>query len=240
MARHQRSDDLLEQLLREEPKLHAANPKLHTDWVGESASPESRNWMLSHDALRWIYRQVGPESATLETGCGYSTIAFALAGAKHTVISPEPVEHESIKRWCTDHDVPVDRLEFVAADSQSSIHSLDQHPLDLVLIDGDHSFPAPFIDWYYTAERVKRGGLMVVDDTQIESGKILRDFLAAERGRWEVARMFARTAIFRKVTSDTVVRGIWWGQQPYCKAHRIGMRAKLRQRIQRVTDLIRN
>ena len=22
---------------------------------------------------------------------------------------------------------------------------------DLVLIDGDHAFPMPFIDWYYTA-----------------------------------------------------------------------------------------
>jgi hypothetical protein len=40
--------------------------------------------------------------------------------------------------------------------------------LDLVLIDGDHAFPASFIDWYYTAEQVKLGGYVIVDDTNLD------------------------------------------------------------------------
>ena len=50
----------------------------------------------------------------------------------------------------------------------------------LVLIDGSHSFPSPFIDWYYTAFRLRVGGFLVVDDTQLWTGHVLKRFLEAE------------------------------------------------------------
>jgi hypothetical protein len=88
--------------------------------------------------------------------------------------------------------------------------------LDIVIIDGDHSFPIPFIDWYYTADRIKKEGYVVVDDTQIITCRILSDFLSKEKGRWELAHEFGNTLVFRKVTENPVLREIYW-LQPYCE-----------------------
>jgi hypothetical protein len=88
--------------------------------------------------------------------------------------------------------------------------------LDIVIIDGDHSFPIPFIDWYYTADRIKKDGYVVVDDTQIITCRILSDFLSKEKGRWELAHEFANTSVFRKVTEKSVLGEIYW-LKPYCE-----------------------
>jgi hypothetical protein len=55
-------------------------------------------------------------------------------------------------------------------------------PLDIVLIDGAHAFPFPFLDWYFTASALKAGGLLVIDDVQIATGTILADFSTWTRG----------------------------------------------------------
>ena len=54
-----------------------------------------------------------------------------------------------------------------------SVHSptLELDALDLVLIDGSHSFPQVFIDWYYTQSALKVGGALLVDDVHIWTGK---------------------------------------------------------------------
>jgi len=58
---------------------------------------------------------------------------------------------------------------------------------------------------------------MMIDDTQIITGKILKDFLVSEEGRWVLETELGKTAIFCRVTSEPVARGFWFGQQPYCK-----------------------
>jgi hypothetical protein len=52
--------------------------------------------------------------------------------------------------------------------------------LDLILLDGKHAFPWPVVDWFYTADRLKQGGLMIIDDAQMRSVGVLRDFMAAD------------------------------------------------------------
>jgi predicted O-methyltransferase YrrM len=143
---------------------------------------------------------------------------FAALSAAHTVISPFREQHDLIADWCERHDVPLDHVEFVAAKSQDVIHQLDPKPLDAVLIDGGHAFPIPFIDWYYTADRLAEEGLAVVDDTQIATGAILRDFLSAEQGRWDLAAELGKTAVFRRITADAVADGVPWFAQPYSAA----------------------
>jgi len=87
--------------------------------------------------------------------------------------------------------------------------------LDLVLIDGDHSFPAPVIDWYYTAHRLKVGGLMVVDDTDIVTGLLLVDFMRADP-KWTTVwrHRSGRFAIHRKLTRP-INDFAWWNQTYY-------------------------
>ena len=69
---------------------------------------------------------------------------FALAGAKHTAISPFPFEHDRIRHWCNERRIPLDDVTMVNGPSQDILPRLDGD-LDLVLVDGDHAFPTPLI-----------------------------------------------------------------------------------------------
>ncbi len=196
----------LESLFRERPKFHGR----------EKAGTE--HYPIGDDVLKWVFENLAPGSVTLETGCGYSTVVFSMISGHHTVISPFPQEHELIKKWCLSRGLPVEHIEFIASFSQEVIHTLgnrDEQDLDMVLVDGDHAFPAPFIDWYYTADRIIQGGYFLVDDTQLITGKILKDFLLAENQRWKCEIEMGKTTVFKKMVSSPAARGIPWIKQPY-------------------------
>lgn len=219
-------------LLREQPNFHAS-------YAGDRViQSEVFNWGLDPEVLAWILERVAPNSKTLETGCGYSTVVFSILGSEHVTISPFVEEHRAIQHWCSRNQISTERVSFVAHSSQDVTATMQGGPpLDLVLIDGDHAFPAPFIDWYYTAERVKLGGYLIVDDTNLITGTILRDFLKMEHGRWDLVTDIGRTSIFARSTVESVVRGLWWGLQPFCaKRKRSGLRRIKRKISQFLTN----
>jgi predicted O-methyltransferase YrrM len=195
--------DVLAALHRERPRFHGP------------ASAAAVNLRLHREALDLLAEHLDHGMRTLETGSGSSTTLFAAAGAHHTAISPLTEEHGRIRAWLSEQGVDAAGIGFVAAASQDVLPRLAPDPLDVVLIDGDHAFPAPFIDWYYTAEHVKVGGLVIVDDTNVVTGAILRDFLAAERQRWALVADLKKTSAFRKLCSPSV-RGVGWWEQPSC------------------------
>jgi hypothetical protein len=80
-----------------------------------------------------------------------------------------------------------------------------------VLIDGSHAFPAPFVDWCYTAESLKVGGVVVVDDLRLVTARILADFLRADE-RWHEVRRDGRFAAYRKRTPPLRDDRDWLGQ----------------------------
>ena len=91
--------------------------------------------------------------------------------------------------------------------------TLEPGPLDLVLVDGSHSFPQVFVDWFYVATALRVGGHLLVDDVHVWTGRVLRDFLQAEP-EWSLVReIHGRTAILRKVAE--VDPDKLWTQQPY-------------------------
>jgi len=169
--------------------------------------------------LHWLDKNVRRNQRTLETGCGYSTIIFALKGARHTVISPIFEEHQRIRQWCEANGIDMSNLGFKLARSEELLPALDPEPLDVVVIDGWHAFPAPFLDWFFTAKRLVVNGCVIVDDTQLKSVRTLRDFLETEQGRWALVARFKRTDIFRKISRDPFV-GEWY-TQPYCAKPRL-------------------
>jgi hypothetical protein len=85
--------------------------------------------------------------------------------------------------------------------------------LDVVLLDGKHAFPWPMVDWFYTADRLKQGGLMIVDDVQMRSVGLLYNFMATDSA-WNLVRDFtAKTLVFRKMRP--LVHDIAWHMQPW-------------------------
>ena len=192
--------------------LLADNPKFHTMGSGEAAS-----YRLSPAVLSYIAGKVGPESRTLETGAGVSTVWFASLGTHHTCITPSKEEVDRIVEYCEERKITLEKVHFVIERSETAMPRLNVDGLDLVLVDGNHSFPGPFIDYYYAVERMKVGGLLIVDDTQLWTGRVLRDFLLLEP-EWQLDReFFRRTTSFIKVKEGSHLK--WWAMQPYVKKH---------------------
>lgn len=182
-------------------------PKPHEDSQGGLMV-----WGLTEAALNFIYENINDRCTTLETGCGLSTVVFALKGSRHTVIAPAPREFEITKTYCRDRGIPTDQIDFITQASQTVLPVLESPPLDLVLIDGGHGFPTPYIDWFYTAGKLKKGGFLIVDDVGLWSCQILRDFLI-EQPHWElVAEYEERTTVFRKIRDGS--EWLEWTQQP--------------------------
>jgi hypothetical protein len=177
----------LDDLLRAEPKFH------------RGASGEPYSWQLSDKVLRFINTHLYGESKTLETGAGVSTVLFALKGASHTCIVPAEEEVIRIKAFCQEHHILLDNLRFEVDRSERCLPRLDVTRLDLVLLDGAHGFPIPFLDWYYTADRLKVGGYLIIDDTQLWTGHTLKMFLMAEP-EWKLEVDYPpRSVVFTKL-----------------------------------------
>jgi Methyltransferase domain len=175
----------LKDLLNDPPKVHPYNGQLLA-------------WGLPRPALDFIDEHVTEGSKTLETGSGLSTILFALKGASHLCITPFQEEVDRIREYCQRRGVSLQSVDFRVGLSTSVLPELGPVELDLALIDGCHGFPTPFMDWYFTASRLKIGGAVVVDDVQIWTGRVLRDFLALEP-EWRLIEPFSdKTAIFVK------------------------------------------
>ena len=168
---------------------------------------------LSDQALRLIDQNVNQSSHTLETGAGISTILFAIKHAHHTCIVPDGDLANRIKEYCQPRNISVERINFHIGKSEYILPGLTTDQLDLVLIDGQHAFPAPFIDWYYTAPKLQVGGMLLVDDIQLWTGHILKEFLTEEPGWSLVSDLSGRTAAFVKEKDYSQEK--WWGQQPY-------------------------
>jgi hypothetical protein len=159
-------------------------------------------WGLSLAALEYLDRRVTRTSTTLETGAGLSTVLFALKGANHTCITPSRTEVDRIRQYGLDHGISLATVRFQIDRSDNVLTRLGVDELDLALIDGGHGFPTPFLDWYYISQRLKIGGTLIVDDVDIWTGQVLRDFLLLEP-EWKLDESckawFEKTAVFVKV-----------------------------------------
>lgn len=196
--------EILEQILVERPSLH---PR---------ADGSERCIGLHSDALNYLYSQLAPGHHTLETGCGLSTIIFALAGCHHRAVVPNSGHIEATIRYAENYQISLEQTEFLEARSEDVLPGLESPaPLDVVLIDGGHAFPIPYIDWFYSRQHLAVGGLLVIDDIQMKTVAILVDFLS-QQTEWERATVIRRTAFFRKI-GEPEIDGAWdyWHKQPF-------------------------
>jgi hypothetical protein len=191
-------DEAIEELISSRPRIH---------WTDQ-------DWGLVPEAMRWLADHVEAGWRTVETGCGQSSILFTLKGANHTIVAPAEWEHENVRKWCEERGFSTENLTSVVSHSERALPSLIEEPIDLALIDGAHAFPFPFVDFLYLATALKPGGYLLVDDTHVRTGAVLREFLLAEEDRWEHEADLSVTTAFRK-TSDTILPEIDHVGQPW-------------------------
>jgi hypothetical protein len=227
--------DLLEEVIANPPKAHQGDAEVGRDKALEGSSLTGymrelveKNLVVCHgidpEVARFLHRAVAEGARTLETGSGLSTVVFAMRKAFHTVVTPSAQEAAVIQEFGREKHIAMDRVEFVVEPSETYLPRCTLRDLDLVFIDGKHSVPWPFIDWFYTADKLKAGGVCVIDDIHLESVLDLVKFLK-EEPRWEfVWELPGRTIAFRKLAAN--VHDVAWHQQPYI-TRRYGRKARI-------------
>jgi hypothetical protein len=226
---------LLEKILAESPAFHRGDTETAQTFSEQRSSlrgPIVQNILnkvpacygVDPELALFLFDSVSDQSKTLETGSGISTLAFALRQARHIAVTPNANEAESIRSYAAANQISMDRVEFVIEPSDRYLPRCEAEDLDLVLIDGKHAFPWPIIDWFFTADKLKLNGIVVLDDLQMSSVSMLGDFLR-EEPRWQLERTFGRRTLVMKKISQSV-HDVAWHMQPYI-TRRYGRRAKL-------------
>jgi hypothetical protein len=189
-----------EQLLTRPPALHGPD------------GAKTDGWRLDDAGLRFLNRHVNEGMRTIETGAGVSTIVFALKQSRHTCVVPDRRVVRRIRRYCAWKGVSLHTVTFVVDRSENVLPRLPATPYDFALIDGRHGFPAPFIDWFYIADRLRKGGVMLIDDTWIWTCDVLVRFLDANAG-WRRWAALPHSVAFLKERCDA--HHAEWVNQPF-------------------------
>lgn len=158
-------------------------PSFHRD---ENNQP----WFLglSGENLKFIASFLKSGMRTVETGAGYSTLAFIVKNCEHTAIFPGSASEndgleKNIRNFCDSKAINHSSFKVLYGKSQDMVHQLVGE-YDFVFIDGDHAFPIPFIDFYYLARRLSVGGIIAIDDCNLWTGEVLGKYLMLDRD-WE-------------------------------------------------------
>ncbi len=190
----------LQSLLIDEPGVHEHRGRLFS-------------YALPRPVLDFIDQHVDERSTTIETGAGLSTVLFAIKGSSHICICPAEEEINRIKDYCKPRGISLDKVDFRVERSDSVLPAIEVDDLDVVLIDGCHGFPAPFLDWYYLCSKLKVGGMLIIDDVHLWTGRVLKEFLLVEP-EWELIEPRGKlTAIFQKRLAYRPWKE--WDEQPY-------------------------
>lgn len=164
------------------------------------------SWVVGGETLTFLTTAVGAGDRTLEIGAGASTVIFASAGTRHTAISPFADEHDAIRNRCRADGVDLSCVDFVVESSDEALPGLARSEaglVDLVLIDGDHTFPATVVDFHYANMLLRIGGILLLDDAPMGSVKIVHRFMHGNPD-WEYIGVYdARAVAYRKVGIGT-------------------------------------
>ena len=217
--------NLLQLILTERPSFHkgeteidrafdATDSYLSGQALAAVRTSDRTCYTLNSQVLSYLIETIRPSCRTLETGAGGSTLVFGFKQSQHIAITPGLTEIELIKEYAASNHIPLKTVHFVSRSSDQYLPCCDVKDLDIVLLDGKHAFPWPILDWFYTADRLRKNGLMILDDGQLGSVSVLVDFLSMDP-RWQLVREFsAKTYVFRKLAET--VHDVAWHMQPFC------------------------
>lgn len=174
---------LLDDLLRDPPPVHGA------------VAPRGI-WAADEELYRDLIERLQGDHVSLETGAGLSTILLAGGGMAHHCVTPAESEVAVLREALVRHGIAPETVTFHVDRSDRILPRLET-VLDLVLVDGGHAYPTPQIDWYYTGSRLRRGGLMYLDDLQLPAVAHLAAFLDRDP-RWERRRRTAKWGVWAR------------------------------------------
>jgi hypothetical protein len=137
-----------------------------------------------------------------ETGSGLSTLLFLALDPEIVIsISPAPDLHERTRAEALNRGIDVSALRFVDDRSETALPLLalvEGIELDVGFIDGNHGWPAVFVDFCYLNRMLRPGGLMFIDDIQVFAVAQLVCLLREQTPHYEFVSIDSKMATFRK------------------------------------------
>jgi len=237
---------LLDRILASTPEFHCRETEIK-DWDRSQSllSAEAKRnllqdtrtcYSISPQFAHYLLSTVKAGMRTLETGAGTSTLVFAMGGANHVAVTPDDREAKEITAYAAKLGIDLSHVVFALEPSDRYLPSATLPSLDLVLLDGKHAFPWPIVDWFYTAEALEKGGLLMLDDIQLPPVAILADFLKVD-SRWAFEGCpGGRTAVFRKLSSS--VHDVAWHMQNWTINEQLNSNT-LWRRVSRIHSALR-
>lgn len=165
-------------------------------------------WATDEPCYEFLWENVKPGDSTAETGCGVSTAVIAARGARHTSVFLAYEEGAIFEGWAAQRKLDLSKVTLLSGGSEAVLPGLALGLLDLVLIDGNHGFPFPVLDWFYMCRFLKQDGLLVVDDCQIAGVQRLLEYLDHDPN-WRLQSQRPKWRVYRRADSGTLVRGHW-------------------------------
>lgn len=177
-------------------KILTARPRLHQWGDGGLDDIFLRRYVKQLAALR---EEVGPLQI-IETGAGLSTLLFlAREPARLVSIAPDAELQSRIFAAAEQFAVNVRPLEFVCAGSQDALPEITRNQrFNCALIDGDHSFPMVFVDFFYMNRALGAKSSLTIDDVHLGSGRELFQVVRAQP-EFEIDFLVWKTVVFRKI-----------------------------------------
>lgn len=186
----------------------AAICALPNDWHGAGT--------VSNRVLEAIARYCeGGLSHSVETGTGRTTLLISHLSRDHTVFAKQDRgDGDSFDRVHASPLFVPDAVRFVEGPTQITVprHEFTDQ-LDFAMLDGPHGFPFPFVEYCYIYPHVAPNGLLIVDDIQIRSIKVMLDIIR-EDSMWNLVEVVGQTAFLRRTDAPTLdpLGDGWWLQ----------------------------
>jgi hypothetical protein len=162
-------------------------------------------------------------SASVETGCGLTTLFFSQVSQKHTSFTLGGNIDDSLTRVRSSPLLKAETVQFVEGPSQLTLPAHKwETKVDIALIDGAHAYPFPELDYFYMYPQVNTWGFLIVDDIQIPTIRRLYDFLREDEMFYEFA-VVSTTAFFLRTDAKTFnPYGDNWPDQKYNATRMVG------------------
>jgi predicted O-methyltransferase YrrM len=188
-------------------------PKLHI-WGGQPRVG-GLNEVIGDRIIAEIEARDAPH--VLETGAGATTLLFlCLAPHALTTIAPDAALQQRVLEEAKARGISTDRLRFLCDRSEIALPRLaDAHEsIDVGLIDGNHGWPAVFVDFCYINRMLRKGGLLFVDDVQLHSVSQLF-LLLRHQEEFDLVSLDGKFATFRKVRDHEFLPD--WRAEPFIR-----------------------
>jgi hypothetical protein len=171
-------------------------PKLHQWGDGGLEDVFLRRYV---DHLAALREEIGALEI-IETGAGLSTLLFlACEPARLVSIAPDAELQSRIFAAAEQFGVNATPLEFVCAGSQDALPGISSNQrFNCALIDGNHSFPMVFVDFFYMNRALGAKSSLTIDDVHLGSGRELFEVVRAQP-EYDIDILMWKTVTFRKV-----------------------------------------